>query len=78
MIYGLNGWFVISVYLRWSLPVAHLSDAVPPPPPPDLVVTGDGTRIQDKTTESSAWFFNVLGVSHRHTGPWFNLIRKIW
>ena len=30
-----------------------------------LVVTGDSgdsVRIQDKTTESSAWFFNVLGA----------------
>ena len=27
-----------------------------------LVVTGDSARIQDKTTESSAWFFNMLGV----------------
>ena len=31
-----------------------------------IVVTGDSARIQDKTTESSAWFFNVLGVQHRH------------
>ena len=28
-------------------------------------------RIQDETTENSAWFFNVLGVLHRHTGPRF-------
>ena len=41
-----------------SLPVAHLSDA----PRRRLVVTGDSARIQDETTESSAWFFNVLGV----------------
>ena len=27
-----------------------------------LVVTGDSARIQDKTTESSDWFFSVLGV----------------
>ena len=27
-----------------------------------LVVTGDSARIQDETTENSAWFFNVLGV----------------
>ena len=47
----------ISVYLP-SLPVAHLSDA----PRRRLVVTGDNTRIQDETTESSAWSFNVLGV----------------
>ena len=35
------------------------------PPPPlqrRLVVTGDSARIQVETTESSAWFFNVLGV----------------
>ena len=48
---------VFSVYLS-SLPVAHLSDA----PRRRLVVTGDSARIQDETTESSAWFFNVLGV----------------
>ena len=52
-------WFdlIISVYLS-SLPVAHLSDA----PRRRLVVTGDSARIQDETTENSAWFFNVLGV----------------
>ena len=49
--------FIISVYLS-SLPVAHLSDA----PRRQLVVTGDSERIQDETTENSAWFFNVLGV----------------
>ena len=48
---------IISVYLS-SLPVAHLSDA----PRRRLVVTGDSARIQDETTENSAWFFNVLGV----------------
>ena len=47
---------IISVYLS-SLPVAHLSDA----PRRRLVVTGDSARIQDETTENSAWFFNVLG-----------------
>ena len=47
----------IFVYLS-SLPVAHLSDA----PRRRLVVTGDSARIQDETTENSAWFFNVLGV----------------
>ena len=48
---------IISFYLS-SLPVAHLSDA----PRRRLVVTGDSARIQDETTENSAWFFNVLGV----------------
>ena len=48
---------VISVYLS-SLPVAHLSDT----PRRRLVVTADSARIQDETTENSAWFFNVLGV----------------
>ena len=48
---------IISVYLS-SLPVAHLSDA----PRRRLVVTGDSARIQDETTENSAWFFNVFGV----------------
>ena len=48
---------VISVYLS-SLPVAHLSDA----PRRRLVVTGGSARIQDETTDNSAWFFNVLGV----------------
>ena len=53
----LNLPLIISVYLS-SLPVAHLSDA----PRRRLVVTGDSARIQDGTTENSAWFFNVLGV----------------
>ena len=48
---------IIFVYLS-SLPVAPLSDA----PRRRLVVTGDSARIQDETTESSAWFFNALGV----------------
>ena len=55
--YGYQFYFIISVYLS-SLPVAHLSDA----PRRRLVVTGDSARIQDETTENSAWFFNVLGV----------------
>ena len=41
-----------------SLPVVHLSDV----PKRRLVVTRDSARIQDETTENSAWFFNVLGV----------------
>ena len=49
--------WIISVYLS-SLPVAYLSNA----PRRRLVVTGDSARIQDETTENSAWFFNVLGV----------------
>ena len=53
----LKDFLIISVYLS-SLPVAHLSDA----PRRRLVVTGDSARIQDETTENSAWFFNVLGV----------------
>ena len=48
---------VISVYLS-PLPVMHLDDA----PRRRLVVKGDSARIQDETTESSALFFNVLGV----------------
>ena len=56
--------FVISVYSS-SLWVAHLSDA----PKRMLVVNGDSARIQDETTESSARFFNVLDLQHRHTGP---------
>ena len=47
----------IFVFLS-SLPVGHLSDA----PRRRLVVTGNSARIQDETTENSAWFFNVLGV----------------
>ena len=54
-------WFDYFVYLS-SLPVAHLSDT----PRRRLVVKGDSARIQDDTTENSAWFFKVLGVSHRH------------
>ena len=64
-------WLVISVYLL-SLPVAYLSNA----PRTRLFVMGDSARIQDETTENSAWFFNVLGVEHRHTGPWFNVSSK--
>ena len=47
----------ISVYLS-SLPVDHMSEA----PGRRLVVTRDSARIQDETTEISAWFFNALGV----------------
>ena len=61
-------WLVSSVY-SMSLPVTHLSDA----PRRRLVVTGDSARIQDKTTENSAWFFNVLGEWHSHRGPRFNV-----
>ena len=43
------------------------------PPRGQLVVTADSARIQDETTESSAWFFNVLGVLHRYTGPRFKV-----
>ena len=59
---------VVSVYLS-SLPVAHLSNT----PKTRLLVTGDSARIQGKTTESSAWFFSMLGVYHRHTGPRFKV-----
>ena len=59
---------VIFVYLS-SLPVAHLSDA----PRRRLIVTGGSARIQDEATERSAWFFNVLGVYHRHTRPRFKV-----
>ena len=47
----------VSIYLS-SLTVANLSDT----PRRRLVVTGDSSRIQDENTESSAWFFNVIGV----------------
>ena len=50
-------YLIIFVYLS-SLPVAHLNDA----PRRRLVVTGDSARIQDETTENSAWIFKVLGV----------------
>ena len=62
------GWLLNSVHLS-SLPAAHLSDACRR----RLVVTRDSARIQDETAESSVWFFNVLGVKHRHTGPRFNV-----
>ena len=55
---------VISGYLS-SLPVAHLSDA----PRRRLVIIGD----QEEATQSSVWFFNLLGVYHRHTGPRFKV-----
>ena len=50
---------VISVYMYLSqLPVAHLSEA----PKRRLVVTENSARIQDETTESSAWFFTVYST----------------
>ena len=48
---------IIFVYLSLP-PVAHLSDALRR----CLAVTGDSARIQNETTESSAWFFNMLGI----------------
>ena len=64
-------WFVtclFSIYLS-LLPVAHLSNA----PWRRLVVMEDSARIEDETTESSTWFFNLLGVSHCHMGAWFKV-----
>ena len=58
----------VSVYLS-SLPVAHLINA----PRIWLVVTGNGAKVQDETTESSAWFFNALGVLHRDSGHRFKV-----
>ena len=55
--YNLKQMLLISVYLS-SLPVPHLSDT----PRRRLVVMGDSARIKDETTESSIWFFNMLGV----------------
>ena len=63
-----GGGLIISINLS-SLLVAHLSNA----PRRLLVVTGDSARIQDETTENSAWFFNVLGIWHHHTGPRFKV-----
>ena len=63
----------IFVYLS-SLPVAHLSDA----PRKRLVVTGDSARIQDKTTDSTASFFNALSEKHRHTGPRLKVFLVGW
>ena len=54
---GVNYFGWLFVYIS-SLPVAHLRET----PRRRLVVTGDSARIQDETTESSAWFFSVLGV----------------
>ena len=56
-------WLFPFIYRRCRLPIWAT-------PPED---TGDSARIQDETTENSAWFFNVLGVQHRHTGPRFNV-----
>ena len=53
------------ITVRYTIP--DLSDA----PRRLLVVTGDSARIQDETTES--WFFNVLNVLHRQTGPQFKV-----
>ena len=49
---------IVFVYLSSFIPVALWSDA----PRRRLVVTGDSARIHDEITESSAWFFNALGV----------------
>ena len=49
--------------------LAHLSYASSPPKERRLVVTGNSVRIEDENTESSAWFFHVLGVKHNHMGP---------
>ena len=40
------------------VPVGHLNDATRR----RLIVTGDSARIQEETTESSSWFFNLHGV----------------
>ena len=45
-------------------------------PQKTVSVYGDCARIQDETTESSAWFLNVLGVYHRHMGPRFKVSSK--
>ena len=55
------------IYLS-SPPVAHLSDA-----PRRRLGYGDSARIGDETTESSAWFFKLLSVLHRHMGPRFKV-----
>ena len=57
-----------SVYLS-LLPVAHLSNV----PRRQFVITGDSARLQDETTESSALFFNVLGIWHCHMEPQFKV-----
>ena len=59
---------LIWVYLLSRL-VAHLSQALTR----ELVVTGGSARIQDKTTESPTWFFNMLGEQHHHKGPQFKV-----
>ena len=58
-------WFVCLfpfICRRYRLP--NPSDA----PRRRLVVTWNSAKTQDETTESSAWFFNMLGVQQRHTG----------
>ena len=52
----LFGILFVSIYLSSLLLVAHRSDA----PRRWLVVMGDGSRIQNETTDSSNWFFNPL------------------
>ena len=47
----------IRIHFRLFIVTDYLSDA----PRRRLVVTGDSARIQDETTENSAWFFNLLG-----------------
>ena len=66
-----NGKSFFPVYLS-SLPLAYLSDARRR----RLVVTGNSARIQDETTESSAWFFNELGMQHHHMGHRFKVSQE--
>ena len=50
-------WLFPFIYHRYRLLICAT-----PGPRRRLVVTGDSARIQEETTESSAWFFNVLRV----------------
>ena len=54
------GWLFSFIYRRYLLPIWAT-------PWKTLVVSGDSARIQDETTDNSAWFFDVLGVKH-HLG----------
>ena len=62
---GLQNFLLLSILFAYF----PLSDG----PRRRLAVIVDSARKQDETTESSALFFNEMGVQHHHTGPRFKV-----
>ena len=65
-------------YFSWLVGYFHLfivATGCPSERCPQKTVScyGDSARIQDETTENFTWFFKVISVQHRHTGPRFNV-----